>query len=305
MIELTTYGVGIALAMLALLLLAGLWCRKARTGYRAWILLCVAGIPSAWLFSRLTFCLANIPYYVEEIGAPMLMLNFWEGGASLMGAFAGLVIAAALVEKALRLPGGTLLDAVGLGAPAGIVIARLFESVTGSMGLGSYILSDFLRPLGVTEELLHPVFLYEAAAALGILVVLLIWLGQAGWKLPRRGDVLLVMMVLFGCSQVVLDSMRDDRHMLVIHFVHVNQILAILLPVIALLVWTVRWARRGTKTGPVLMAWLMAAACIGLGIVQEFAVDSSTNLFIDYGLMALAMAALGATALFVRKQADA
>lgn len=301
----TSYGSGVTLAMMFTLALAGVWCWKAKTGYRAWILLCVAGIPLAWLCSRVTFCLANIPYYVQEIGDASLMLRFWEGGASLMGALGGLVAAAALVEKGLRLPGGTLLDAVGLGAPAGIIMARVAEHVTGSMGLGSYILSDFLRPLGVTEDLLHPVYLYEAFAAAVILIALLVWLGRIQWKLPHRGDVLLVFMVFFGCSQVVLDSLRDDRHMLVIHFVHVNQILAILLPVIALLVWTVRWLRKGAKKAPVVIAWIVTAACIALGIVQEFAVDSSVNLFVDYGLMALAMAVMGLTALIVRARAEA
>lgn len=301
----TSYGMGVALALLATLLLSGLWCRKQQTGYRAWILLCVTGIPLAWLSSRAAFCLANIPYFVEEVANPVLALNFWEGGASLMGALAGLIAAAAIVEKVQRLPGGTLLDAVGLGAPLGVIIARLAESVTGSMGLGSYILSDFLRPLAVTEDLLHPVYAYEAVAAAVILIAMLVWLGSMKWQLPHRGDVLLVFMVFFGCSQVVLDSLRDDRHMLVIHFVHVNQILAIILPVIALTIWTVRWCKKGAKKSLVITAWLVTAACIALGIVQEFAVDSSTNLFRDYGLMALAMAVMGLTALIVRAKAEA
>ena len=300
----TFFGLGSAAAMLATLLTGGLWCRKQRIPYLAWILMAVIGIPLAWVLSRLVFCLSSLPYYLQTIGDASLMLRFQDGGASLMGAFGGLVLSAFLVEKWQKLPCGSLMDAVGLGAPLGVIIERLCEGPTGSMGHGRQILSKLLLPLGVTDDLVHPVYMYEAVAAAAILIVLLVWLGRSGWSIKHSGDVLLVFMVLFGASQVVLDSMRDDRHMLLIHFVHINQIIAIVLPVIALVIWTLRAMKNGMKKNQAIIAWLVTAAAIVIGIVQEFAVDSSENLFIDYGVMAAACAVIAIVALRMRRRAE-
>jgi len=304
MLDFTFFGLGSAAALLVTLLVGGLWCRRQRVSYRAWILLCTAGIPLAWICSRVVFCLSSLPYYLQTIGDWSLMLQFQDGGASLMGAFGGLLLAAFLVEKGQKLPAGTLMDAVGLGAPLGVIIERLCEGPTGSMGHGRQILSNLLLPLGVTDDLVHPVYMYEAIAAAVILIVLLVWLGRSSWQVKHAGDVLLVFMVLFGASQVVLDSMRDDRHMLLIHFVHINQIIAIVLPVIALVIWTIRAMKKGMKKNQAIVAWLVTAAAIGIGIVQEFAVDSSENLFIDYGVMAAACAVIAIVALRMRRRAE-
>ena len=304
MLEFTFFGVGSAAAMLMTLLIGGLWCRRQRVSYRAWIMLCAAGISLAWLCSRVVFCLSSLPYYLQTIGDASLMLQFQDGGASLMGALGGLLLAAILVEKGQKLPAGTLMDAVGLGAPLGVIIERLCEGPTGSMGHGRQVLSELLLPLGVTDDLVHPVYMYEAVAAAAILIVLLVWLGRSGWQVKHPGDALLTFMVLFGASQVVLDSMRDDRHMLLIHFVHINQIIAIVLPVIALVIWTIRASKKGMKKNQAIVAWLVTAAAIVIGIVQEFAVDSSENLFIDYGVMAAACAVIVIVALRMRRRAE-
>lgn len=300
----TFFGLGSAAAMLVTLLTGGLWCRKQRIPYLAWILMAVIGIPMAWMLSRLVFCLSSLPYYLQTIGDASLMLRFQDGGASLMGAFGGLVLAAFLVEKWQKLPCGALMDAVGLGAPLGVIIERLCEGPTGSMGHGRQILSELLLPLGVTDDLVHPVYMYEAVAAAAILIVLLVWLGRSGWSVKHSGDVLLVFMVFFGATQVVLDSMRDDRHMLLIHFVHINQIIAIVLPVIALVIWTLRAMKNGMKKNQAIVAWLVTATAIVIGIVQEFAVDSSENLFIDYGVMAASCAVIAIISLRMRRRAE-
>lgn len=300
---LTSYGLMCALAMLCALLAAGLWCRHVRIGYGAWIRLCALGIPLSWLCSRAAFCLANVFYFFDEIGIPSLMLRFWEGGASMFGALAGLILAAWLVEKQQRLPHGKLLDALAFGAPVGAIIARLAEAGTEGMGWGDMIIAEWLMPIGVTDARWHPVYLYEAVAAGAILIALLAWIASRKGKAEQPGDILLVFLTLYGCAQVVLESMRDDGHM-VIRFVHVNQIVAIVLPAIALLVWTLRLCKKGAKKSQIIIPWLVLFACVGVGILQEFAVDDSENLFIDYGIMAAAMAVVAITALLTRKKAN-
>ena len=299
----TAYGLMCALAMLCALLAAGMWCRHDRIGYGVWIRLCTLGIPLAWVCSRVVFCLANVFYFFDEIGIPSLMLRFWEGGASMFGALAGLILAAWLVETWQRLPHGKLLDALAFGAPVGAIIARLAEAGTEGMGWGDMIMTEWLLPIGVTDAHWHPVYLYEAVAVGAILIALLAWVAFGKEKSRHPGDILLVFLTLYGCVQVVLESMRDDGHM-VIRFVHVNQIVAIVLPAIALLVWTLRLMKKGAKKSQVILPWLILFICIGIGIAQEFAVDASENLFVDYGIMAAAMAVVAFVTLRARQRAN-
>lgn len=299
----TPYGLLAALALLATLLVAGLWCRLRKVPYGAWIRLCAAGIPLAWVCSRVTFCLATLPTYIAQ--GPELMLHFWEGGGSMFGAFGGLLLAAWLTARRQGVKPAVLLDAVGLGAPLGVIIERIAESTVEGMGWGEAVMSDWLLPISVESygSYWHAVYRYEAIAT-GVILLALI-----GWLIARKGhivegDLLLVFMTLYGCAQVVLESLRDDGHMVVHHFVHISQIVAILLPAAALLVWTLRLAKKGTKKSHVIVPWLITAACIGVGIAQEFAVDHSENLYIDYSIMAAAMVIVAVTALVIRRRAN-
>ena len=299
----THYGLLCALAMLATLLVAGFWCRLRGVAYGAWIRLCVLGIPLAWLCSRAAYCLTNIPYYFITIENPALMFRFWDGGYSLFGALGGLILAAFLTAKWQRAPIGVMLDGVGLAAPVGAFIERLAQTGTG-VGWGDAINSEWLMPIGVTENAWHPVYLYQAACAFILLLALVVWIViRKGQPIP--GDLLLVFMVLYGCSEVVLESLCSDGHMVVHHFVHISQIIAIVLPVIALAAWTARLVKKGAKKDQIIAIWLVTAAMIGIGIKQEFAVDHSEHILVDYGIMAASMAVIAIGALYLRRKAEA
>lgn len=299
----TSYGLLCALALLATLLAAGLWCRLCGVGYGTWIRLCVLAVPLSWLCSRSAYCLANIPYYFVTIENPALMLRFRDGGYSLFGALGGLMLAAFLTARWQRVSAGVLLDAIGLGAPLGVFIERLAQTGTG-VGWGDSISAEWLLPLGVTESHWHPVYLYQSVCAAILLIVLVIWLASCRGRIVA-GDLLLVFLTLYGASEVVLESLCSDGHMVVHHFVHINQIIAIALPVAALAVWTARLLKKGAKNGQVIAIWLVTAAMIGLGIRQEFAVDHPTfTLLIEYGIMAAAVAAIAGIALFIRHKAE-
>ena len=82
---LTPYGLTAAGAMLLLLLLTGFSCRRKGIPYRTFITFGALSLPLAFLLSRLTFALSNIPLYVNTLSNPLLMLHFWDGGASLLG----------------------------------------------------------------------------------------------------------------------------------------------------------------------------------------------------------------------------
>ncbi len=238
--------------------------------------------------------LANCTYYLTTLSNPSLALRFFDGGYALSGAVAGLILAAGLTEKWRKLPRGVLLDAVGLGMLPGIAVERLGEAGTG-MGLGRAIYTPWLAKLPFfaatdeTGEIVHAVYRYEALAAALIFAGVMIYLIFRGKEALRGGDVLLMVLTLLGCVQVLLESLRNDGHM-VVHFVRINQVLAMALPVIALAIWS----RRGKKP---LVSWLVVVAAIALATRQEFRIDSSENLWLDYGIMALCLALVAVTTL--------
>lgn len=297
----TRFGFFCATALFEALLLAGLWARKRGVGYGARIRLWVLGIPLTWLGARLAYCLASIPYYFVAVENPALMLRFYDGGFSLFGAMGGLMLAAFLTAKWQKVSPAVLLDGLGVGMIPAIITVRLALDGTG-VGWGDAIESEWLLPIGVTENYWHPVYLYEALATLVLLVILIVWVFRH--KDAPGGDLLLVFLTLYGCMQVVLESLCSDGHMVVHHFVSINQIIAIVLPVVALAVWSARWAKKNAKKSQLIIVWLVVAVCIGIGIRQEFAVDHPTfPLVIEYGIMAAAMAVIAGTALTVRKKA--
>lgn len=296
----TSYGLNAALAMAALLLVTGLWCRSQKIGYGPFIRLCALGLPMAFLFSRIFFALTALG--CEDVfSSPVQMLYFWDGGASITGAFAGLILAAWIVSRLCRVSCGTLLDGVALGAPAAIIIERLTEPSAG-LGVGRYVDTEWLQFLGSSMDGRHPVYLYEAVVAGMILLALCLMLLR-GRGVKHPGDLLLTFMTLYGCTQTLLESLRDDAHM-VIYFIRINQIAALIMAAAAFVIWMVRWARKGAGRTGIILCSVVYIAAVAQGVVQEFAVDSNLNMLLEYGIMALCLAVLAALALIIRKKAE-
>jgi hypothetical protein len=134
---------------------------------------------------------------------------------------------------------------------------------------------------------MHPVFAYEAIVAVIIGVSMLLYFRK---HKAQHGDALGFFLVLYGCCQTVLESLRNDGHMKVIHFVRINQVAAIVMAVTVLIVWSLRCFKRvGRKEA--LVSWLTAVVCIGFGVVQEFAADGDENPYFSLTLVSGLLAA--------------
>lgn len=284
---LTPYGLTAAGAMLLLLLLTGLSCRRKGIPYRTFITFGALSLLLAFLLSRLTFALSNIPLYVNTLSNPLLMLHFWDGGASLLGALLGVLLAGWLTGRIRRESVGRLMDAIAFGAPLAIAVERIGEGCFDEiMGMGKGIETEWLAFLGNLTGGNHPVFLYEAAAMVVLFVVVLL----AKRKKHPEGDTMALFLLLYGCVQVVLESLRNDSHMLLIHFVRVNQVGALVLAVAVIIRWSVTAVRGKTCTGKKAgLLWALIIISIGLGIGMEFAVDRLGEPLLSYGMMALAL----------------
>lgn len=302
----TTFGAGMALALLVFLAAMYLACRKQGLGYGATIRYAVLALPLCFVLSRLVFLLANISYYCITLENSALMLRFWDGGYSVTGALMGLLLAAFLAEKWLRQPHGKLLDAAAWATLPALAVERLFESTT-SMGLGRSISYDFLMFLGVDDgygDVVHPVYRYEIVLALVILAAVTVWISLRKKPL-KSGDLCLTILALLGSSQTVMESLRADGHMIVFHFVRVQQILFLAAAVIVLGICSFRLAKAGgIKKSQQLLLWLVVVVCIGLGILMEFRVDRGSLKLLYYAVLSLCVGVIAALALICRSRAE-
>lgn len=282
---LTRYGLSVTLSLMLTLAAALVWCARRRVPFSGFIRMALLSAPLAWLCGRVAFVLVNFNYYWVEIENPSLALCFWDGGYSIMGAYLGLVLAALIAERWTHQPRGTLLDALGIGLAPGLLAARLAERGTG-IGEGAPVPEGWPAFFSIDTEygLLHTVFLYEAIAAAVICLALLLW--QRMDTTRRRGDVLLMFTLLFGCSQVVLESLREDGHMTVHMGVSVQQVIAAVMVVTVLAIWLCRAVRAGAvKPWQAALSAAEALAAVILAVVAEFGVDRWDSKLLAYGLM--------------------
>jgi Prolipoprotein diacylglyceryltransferase len=258
---------------------------------------CVIALPVCLLASRLVFALASAGYFFSTIAQPIKMLNFFDGGYSMTGVLLGLIISTALTKKITKAPFGKLMDAAAFAFILPLALLRFAETYT-TLGLGREVINLTLRGnaffafMDDMGTLRHAVFHYETAYALLLFVVVLM-IRKFNW---RGGDKALLLATLYGVAQIVFESMRDDFHMLW-GFVRAQQVFAIFLPVAAIVIFSVRIARKKGSCKPLILYWVAAAAGIALGIIKEFDIDTSKNLFVDYGVMGLAVGILAVIAI--------
>ncbi len=289
-VPLTGFGCMMGLALLAVLLCAAPVARLRRMHYGAFIRLVVVCIPMGWLVSRLVYVLANCTYYLTTLSNPVLALRFWDGGYSVSGAMLGLWLGAVVAAKWAHTDTADMLDAISYGMPLGLVIERLSESGTG-MGLGRAISYDWLTFLGIDDgmgDLVHPVYRYEAVVAAVLFAVLTIMMLRRRDRLPK-GDLTLVFMSLYGATQALLESLRNDGHM-VVHFVRIQQCLFLIFALVAFGIYLHRCVGKGCmKKSQQLLCWLMAIVCVGICAVMEFRVDRGTLKWLYYTVMLLCL----------------
>ena len=223
------------------------------------------------------------------------MTNLAEGDYALLGVFAGCALGAALV----RLLGLTrnlprLLDCMSVAGAAGIAVGRLaafFNANDRGQVLEKLKFLPFAYPVtnavsGVVEYRLAT-FLFQAVVALGIFL----WLNRYFREERRDGDTTLRFLLVYGCSQVVLDSTRYDKLFFRSNgFVSMVQVLGALGLALAIGVFATRMVKnRGFKAW-FLLIWLGLLAGIGGAGYMEYYVQRHGNLgLFCYSIMSLCL----------------
>ena len=220
-------------------------------------------------------------------GFTAAMTNYAEGGYALMGVFLGCVLAAALTRAIClhrNLP--EMLDAMSMAACAGMAVGRLsalFNASDRGQVLESFrslpIASPVNNAVSGAVEYRLATFALQSMVALALFIGLAVFYnnGQKRGKL-RDGDTCLLFLLLYGASQVVLDSTRYDSLFFRSNgFVSVVQVLGAVALALAVILFSRRMVKaRGFRAWQIFL-WLLIGIAIGGAGYMEYYVQRRGN----------------------------
>lgn len=288
-------ALGMAVAMIALAMLL----RRAKWPKGAAALTGALAIVCGFIVSRLFFCFMD-----QGLGGPVPLrgvLLVTGGGYSMMGALLGACAGAIFAAKIMKRKPAALLDLLAPAFMLFVACERLGEGYIDDFGISRPLLGELLKGSFLAIEGDYDwtlaTYLIESFAAL---VLALALLRDVSRKDRRAGNTFLLFLLLFGASQVILESLRFDQHMH-LSFVGLQQVIAMLLLAAGVVVLALR--RMKDKRGLALAALILLPVAAGIGVGLEFAIDRTTvNRFLLYAAFILLMAVPAALGVRLRKE---
>lgn len=220
-------------------------------------------------------------------GFLVAMTDYSSGGYALMGVFLGCFVAACLV-RLIRLSRSLpeMLDCMAISGCAGIAVGRL-ASLFNSTDRGQVLANFRSLPIAysVTNVVSGAVEYRLATFMLQSIVALLLFVGLSLFYIKgnkrgnlKNGDTSLIFLLIYGASQVVLDSTRYDSLFFRSNgFVSVVQVLGALGLGLAIFAFSRRMVKNwGLKFWQFLL-WIPIAAGIGCGGFMEYYVQRHGN----------------------------
>lgn len=278
-------------ALTAACFFLALYIRKD-TAYGAGFLAVPVAMVLSTVLARLVHWYCRADSYENFTAA---MTDFSTGGYALLGVFAGCFLTAALlrlVKLHRNLP--RMLDCMSVAGAAGIAVGRLacfFNANDRGQVMSSLKFLPFAYPVtntvsGAVEYRLAT-FLFQAVVALGIFL----WLYRYYGKDRHDGDTTLRFLLVYGCSQVVLDSTRYDKLFFRSNgFVSMVQVLGALGMALAIIVYADRMVKKRGFKAWYLLIWLGLLACIGCAGFMEYYVQRHGSLALfSYSVMSLCL----------------
>ena len=215
------------------------------------------------------------------------MTDYSSGGYALMGVFLGCFVAACLL-RLIRLSRSLpeMLDCMAISGCAGIAVGRL-ASLFNSTDRGQVLANFRSLPIAysVTNVVSGAVEYRLATFMLQSIVALLLFVGLSLFYIKgnkrgnlKNGDTSLIFVLIYGASQVVLDSTRYDSLFFRSNgFVSVVQVLGALGLGLAIFAFSRRMVKNwGLKFWQFLL-WIPIAAGIGCGGFMEYYVQRHGN----------------------------
>lgn len=242
------------------------------------------------------------------------MTDYTAGGYALIGVFLGCFLAAGLTRIVClhrNLP--EMLDAMSIAGCAGIAVGRL-SSLFNASDRGQVLTGFRSLPIaypvnnvvsGAVEYRLAT-FALQSMVALALFLGLTVFYckGQKRGKL-KDGDTCLVFLLLYGASQVVLDSTRYDSLFFRSNgFVSVVQVLGALALVLAVILFSRRMVKaRGFRAWQILLWLLIALAIAGAGYMEYYVQRWGSKALFAYSVMSACLLFVICLTLFIRRLA--
>lgn len=313
------YGLCVAAATLLFGLLLNLVTKRMQLPQGTALVFLALGIPLGIVGARLLFCVVNLSAFLETYENAWLMLRFFDGGLSMAGLLGGLLLAAALTARIAKVSWGRMADAICLPLGLWIAVCRAAESFT-ELGAGALVEEGALtsampflflqESMGIATESRLAVFVYEAVVAALIALVMAVYWQRSHRRVDahhplREGDAALVFFILYGSTSILLQSMRDDGHML-LTFLRVEQLASALMVLIPAGILSRRCAKARTCSPMRLwLSWAAMVVCVAGIAVLEFSLDGritfgEPSMLRDYLIMGMFCAALCAVPLSLR-----
>lgn len=236
------------------------------------------------------------------------MSNFSSGAYALMGVFFSCLVVAGvlrLVRITKSLP--KMLDAMAIGGSLGIAVGRMshmFSTTDRGFIIEGYYDMPWIFPVenAVTGEPEYRLatFMIQAMVAGALFVILSIFFIQSKIrKTGKNGDTCLLFMLIYGASQIILDSTRyDSLFMRSNGFISIVQILGAVGVVTATVVFSVRMVKaRGFKWFFLVM-WVAVLGLVGLAGYMEYYVQRHGDMPL-YCYSTMTTALLGAVGVVV------
>lgn len=272
--------------------------KEARVKKGTSSLLGLVALIAGFLVSRLLFCLLD-----RSLGFGIPLSAWYRvdgGGASMFGALAGVILACWLVSAVTDQSFACVAD---LAAPSFLLFVaaeRIGEHWIPDFGIsrqlkGEWLSASFLAVQGEYGAAYLATWLMEAVIALILFVIL----AAALHKEHRDGRIAFLFLLLFGATQTLAESLRYDFH-ISISFVGLQQILAYILIIIAVIIAAVRYGKK--LRGLSAAALVSLPVTVGLLILLEFALDrTAISKYLLYPLFILMLAVPVTLALLLTK----
>ena len=281
-------------------------CGNAVAGFAAVPMSIVLGI----VLSRFVHWYSRADSYSGFFSA---MTDYTSGGYALLGVFGGCLLTAALLRLVFlhrNLP--EMLDCMCIAGLAGIAVGRmasLFNASDRGNVLEKLHFLPFSWPVtntvsGATEYRLAT-FLLQAVAALVLFIILAVHYTRGRNKGLRDGDTCLIFLLVYGASQMVLDSTRYDSLFFRSNgFVSIVQVFSALALGFAIVMFSARMVKaRGFKFWMVPLWTVIAGFIGGAGFMEYYVQRRGNEAVFAYSVMSACLAAVIALSLLVRSLA--
>lgn len=281
------YGLFIAIG-LALMLAATYLLRKRRQLSGDTVLVFgVIALPCALFLSRLLFCALDFNFH--SVFSLRALLSFWGGGFSMVGALMGFALGAYITGRMMKVCPLKIMDVAIIGMLLFMACERLGEPYTELLGRSRPLVSEGFKnsflAIGDEYDSYLRTYALQAVCCLIIAGFLLVF----GKKERKGGDMLLMGMLLIGCTETLFYSLRFDAHMRR-SFISMQQLLFAVIMAVPLILFSLRYGKKQHSKKPLIAALLILLLSVILAVVLEFMIDrSGVSRLILYALYVLVL----------------